>query len=92
MALEAMYAARPSSSRGTAAGRREFIADGENGFVVEPEARRCRAARELYRDRALARRWARAAARSFRFKPVVAERGRASNLGRVVSFSVRADG
>lgn len=57
VALEAMYAGRPVVAAADGGGAREFVADGENGFVVEPDARAV-AARldELYRDRALARR------------------------------------
>ena len=57
VALEAMYAGRAVVAAADGGGAREFVADGENGFVVEPDARAL-AARldELYRDRALARR------------------------------------
>ena len=57
VALEAMYAGRAVVVAGDGGGAKEFVADGENGFVVEPDARAL-AARldELYRDRALARR------------------------------------
>ena len=57
VALEAMYAARPVVVAADGGGATEFVADGENGFVVEPDARAL-AARidEMYRDRALARR------------------------------------
>lgn len=57
VALEAMYAGRAVVVANDGGGATEFVAEGENGFVVEPEARAV-AARldELYRDRALARR------------------------------------
>ncbi|HLL75932.1 MAG TPA: glycosyltransferase family 4 protein [Pyrinomonadaceae bacterium] len=57
VALEAMYAGRAVVVASDGGGAAEFVADGENGFVVEPDARAL-AARldELYRDRALARR------------------------------------
>jgi glycosyltransferase involved in cell wall biosynthesis len=57
VALEAMYAARALVVARDGGGATEFVADGENGFVVEPDARAL-AARldELHRDRDLARR------------------------------------
>ena len=57
VALEAMYAGRAAVVASDGGGATEFVSDGENGFVVEPDARAV-AARldELYRDRALARR------------------------------------
>ena len=56
VALEAMYASRAVVVAADGGGATEFVADGENGFVVEPDARAV-AARldELYRDRARAR-------------------------------------
>lgn len=58
VALEAMYAARAVVVTRDGGGATEFVSDGENGFVVEPDARAL-AARldELYLDRALARRF-----------------------------------
>ena len=57
VALEAMYAGRAVVVASDGGGAAEFVAEGENGFVVAPDARAL-AARldELYRDRALARR------------------------------------
>jgi glycosyltransferase involved in cell wall biosynthesis len=57
VSLEAMYAGRALVVASDGGGACEFVADGETGFVVAPEAREI-AARldELYADRALARR------------------------------------
>lgn len=57
VSLEAMYAARALVVASDGGGAREFVEDGDNGFVVAPDAREI-AARldELYADRARARR------------------------------------